>query len=55
MTWWIAVAGGAVGGLWVGIVAMEFRRLERMHREVSDRLREDEKSRNLRGNRHQPH
>ena len=52
--WWIAVAGGAVGGIWVGIVAAEFRRLQKMHREVSDRLAEDEKSRNLRGKGAQP-
>ena len=43
--WVIAVIGGAVGGLWVGIVAMEFRRLTRMHREVSDRIAEEEKTR----------
>ena len=40
--WVIAVVGGAVGGLWIGIVAREYRRLGRMHREVSERLRMDE-------------
>lgn len=45
MFWAICVAGGAVGGLWVAIVAHEFRRLGRMNREVSDRLREEEKAR----------
>jgi hypothetical protein len=44
-TWVIAVVGGAVGGLWVGIVAMEYRRLGRMHREVSQRIAEEEKTR----------
>lgn len=43
--WVIAVVGGAVGGLWVGIVAMEFRRLGRMHREVSERVADEEKTR----------
>lgn len=42
---WIAVVGGAVGGLWVGIVAHEYRRLGRMHREVSERVRQEEKAR----------
>lgn len=50
MTFWaIAVVGGAVGALWVAFVAQEFRRLRRMNREVSDRLAEEEKARNLRG------
>jgi len=43
--WIIAVAGGAVGGLWIGIVAMEYRRLGRMHREVQERIRREEKTR----------
>lgn len=43
--WVIAVVGGAVGALWVGIVAMEYRRLGRMHREVSERIRNEEKTR----------
>lgn len=43
--WVIAVVGGAVGGLWVGIVAMEFRRLGRMHRDVSERIADEEKTR----------
>jgi hypothetical protein len=43
--WIIAVVGGAVGGLWVGIVAMEFRRLRRMHLEVSERLAREQKAR----------
>jgi len=41
--WAICVTGGAVGALWVGIVAHEYRRLGRMHREVSDRLAEEER------------
>lgn len=44
-TWVIAVVGGAVGGLWIGIVAQEYRRLGRMHREVSERIRREEKTR----------
>lgn len=43
--WVIACVGGAVGALWVGIVAHEYRRLGRMHREVSERLAEEEKTR----------
>jgi hypothetical protein len=43
--WFIAVAGGAVGGLWILIVAREYRRLGRMHREVSRRIAEEEKAR----------
>jgi hypothetical protein len=43
--WIIAVVGGAVGGLWIGIVAMEYRRLGRMHREVAERIQREEKTR----------
>ena len=43
--WIIAVVGGAVGGLWIGIVATEYRRLGRMHKEVSRRIAEEEKAR----------
>ena len=50
MAWAIAAVGGAVGGLWVAIVAREYRRLGRMHREVSERTEQDEKTRKLRGN-----
>jgi hypothetical protein len=44
-SWVIAVVGGAVGGLWIGIVAQEYRRLGRMRREVSERLAEEQKTR----------
>ena len=43
--WIIAVVGGAVGALWIFFVAQEYRRLGRMHREVSERIREEEKTR----------
>lgn len=45
LTWAIAATAGAVGGLWVAIVAREFRRLGRMHREVSERLAREQKTR----------
>jgi len=43
--WAICVTGGAIGGLWVGFVAMEYRRLGRMRREVAKRIAEEEKTR----------
>lgn len=50
MTWAIAGTAALVIALWVTFVAQEFVRLKRMHREVSDRLAAEEKSRKLRGN-----